>query len=272
MTPPLKSVPKVKNPGTAAALIAVASSQIGYTEGAGNNTAYGAWYKLNHNAWCAMFVSWAAKAAGCDKVIPRHAYTPAGAQWFKDRGLWGEKPRVGAIVYYDTAGLGRISHVGIVDQVFADGSWTSIEGNTNAAGSREGRVVRRQKRRTTGTSRGGFGYPRYAKAPSGGSQSPAETPKPAPQWTDSGKVARLQKGVRLGESHPQTKVLKDCLEFLGFGKFAKPRTGDYGPLVASAVVAFHNKYPQYKSKGVRQDPHIGPAGFDFLQRKAGRRS
>lgn len=165
MTTALKPVPAVKNPGTAAAMIAVAASQLGYTEGSNNDTIFGKLYGLNRQPWCAMLLAWARGPAGCTKVIPRFAYTPAGAQWFRDRGQWGKTPRVGAIVFYDTAGLGRISHVGIVDQVFADGSWTSIEGNTNAAGSREGRVVRRQKRRTVGTSRGGFGYPAYAKAP-----------------------------------------------------------------------------------------------------------
>lgn len=143
-------------------LLRAARADLGYTEGANNNTKFGRWYGLNHQPWCAMAVSfWVAKA-GLRRIIPRHAYTPAGADWFKRRGQWGSKPRVGAIVYYDTAGLGRISHVGIVEKVFRDGSWYAIEGNTNAAGSREGRVVRRQKRTTVG-QRGGFGYPRYTE-------------------------------------------------------------------------------------------------------------
>lgn len=138
----------------------VLRSQLGYTEGSNNNTKFGRWYGLNLQPWCAMFVSWCAAKARVTSIVPKHAYTPAGAQWFKSRNQWGHKPRVGAIVYYDTAGLGRISHVGVVEKVFRDGSWYAIEGNTNAAGSREGRIVRRQKRTTTGR-RGGFGYPDY---------------------------------------------------------------------------------------------------------------
>jgi hypothetical protein len=181
----LFTTPKIKNPGTAAAMITMASSQLGYSETGNNDTAFGRWYGLNNQPWCAIFISWAAAKSGCGKVIPKHAYTPAGAAWFKSRKQWGNKPRVGAIVYYDTSGLGRISHVGVVDKVFSDGSWTSIEGNTNSAGSREGRVVRRQKRRTTGKL-GGFGYPKYAAAPTKAAPKKADT-KPAPSKTPAKK-------------------------------------------------------------------------------------
>lgn len=159
-----RAIPTIKYPGTAEAMIAVMASQIGYREVGDNITAAGQWYGLQGQPWCAMEVSWASRVAGCAKIIPKFAYTPTGAQWFKDRKRWGSKPRVGAIAFYDTAGLGRISHVGVVDRVFPDGSWTSIEGNTNAAGSREGKVVRRQTRKTTGP-RGGFGYPAYEVGP-----------------------------------------------------------------------------------------------------------
>jgi hypothetical protein len=141
-------------------VLVTARGQLGTTERGNNDTKYGRWYGLNNQPWCAMFVSWVAAKARVTRIIPRHAYTPAGAQWFKDRGQWGQRPRVGAIVYYDTAGLGRISHVGIVEKVLPGGAWYAIEGNTNAAGSREGRIVRRQRRTIVG-ARGGFGYPDY---------------------------------------------------------------------------------------------------------------
>jgi hypothetical protein len=138
----------------------VLRSQLGYVEGRNNDTKYGRWYGLNFQPWCAMYLSWCAAKAGLTRVIPRHAYTPAGAAWFKDRHQWGDKPRVGAVAFYDVSGLGRISHVGVVEKVLPGGRWYSLEGNTNAAGGREGRVVRRQIRSTTG-KRGGFGYPDY---------------------------------------------------------------------------------------------------------------
>lgn len=136
------------------------AKHIGYAEGSNNDTVFGRRYGLNHQPWCAIYLSVTAVDAKVSSIVPKFAYTPAGAAWFKAQQAWGHKPRVGAYAFYDTAGLGRISHVGWVEKVNPDGSWISIEGNTNAAGSREGRVVRRQHRTTTG-SRGGFGYPDY---------------------------------------------------------------------------------------------------------------
>lgn len=134
-----------------------ARKHLGYRESQGNDNKFGRWYGMNGQPWCAIWVSYVAAHAGAAKVIPRHAYTPAGAAWFKARNQWGNKPRAGAIAYFFNPSLGRIAHVGIVEKVLDDGSFYSLEGNTNAAGSREGTVVRRQRRRTAA----GFGYPRY---------------------------------------------------------------------------------------------------------------
>ena len=54
--------------GSASCIIAVAWTQLGYTEGANNYTKYGVWYTgynpddedYSNTAWCAMFVSWCA--------------------------------------------------------------------------------------------------------------------------------------------------------------------------------------------------------------------
>jgi hypothetical protein len=148
---------------TAAQVVAVARTQIGYKEGPNNDTKYGRWYGLNFNPWCAMFISWLAWKAGATKIIPKHAYTPSGAQWFKDRGQWYTRPRVGDIVYFDfpNDGVNRISHVGIVEAVLNDGSIMTIEGNTNSAGSREGNGVWR-KIRKVGIK--GYGRPKYTSA------------------------------------------------------------------------------------------------------------
>lgn len=163
MTPSFKIMPPVKIPGTAAAMIAVATSQVGYREGENNDTAFGQWYGLNHASWCAEFISWAAIKSGCGKMIPKHAYTPSGANWFKSQNRWGTKPRVGAIVYFYNASEGRIAHVGVVTKVFPNGSFLSCEGNTNNTGSRQGNGVYLQRR--ISTRGGGFGYPSYKKNP-----------------------------------------------------------------------------------------------------------
>ncbi|MGL5910650.1 MAG: CHAP domain-containing protein [Phycicoccus sp.] len=147
-----------------ATVLAVARAELNtreYPTGS-NRVRYSTWYGIT-GPWCAMFVSWVASRAQVTDIIPRHAYTPDGAEWFKRRSRWGRTPRVGAIVYYEFPGMGRISHVGIVEQLHADGSWTAIEGNTDSAGSRTGGMVMRRRRRQVG-ARGGFGHPDYEAA------------------------------------------------------------------------------------------------------------
>ena len=140
--------------------LAACRDDLGYTEGPNNATVYGRIYGMNNQPWCAMFVSVKAREAKVHSIVPRFAYTPAGAQYFKDRGAWGRTPRVGAIVFYDVSGMGRISHTGVVEKVLDNGTWLAIEGNTDVAGGRTGGRVMRQKRSTVG-KRGGFGYPAY---------------------------------------------------------------------------------------------------------------
>lgn len=190
---------------TAADVLSVARSQLGYQEASGNRTKYGAWYGLDGNAWCAMFVSWCAYKAGCAEIIPKHAYTPSGAQWFRDKGQWHSSPKVGDVVYYEWPGMGRISHVGFVESVRSDGSIVALEGNTNPGGaSRTGGGVYRVVRRSYIA---GYGRPKYA--------APAfETkPKDGKLTVDgdfgSQTIQALQRVIKVtadGEFGPKSKV------------------------------------------------------------------
>ena len=105
-------------------IVNVANSQIGYQEGSSssqlsgtaygskNYTEYGRWYGMQ-DMWCAMFVSWCANVAGVSKsIVPSHAYTPYGLQWFKDRGRaysratvakGGYTPKPGDIIYFKSS-------------------------------------------------------------------------------------------------------------------------------------------------------------------------
>jgi hypothetical protein len=134
-------------------LISVASSQLGAHEEPANSnqTIYGAWYGLDGNPWCAMFVSWAfCEALGASpfpaSTSKGFAYCPSGAAWFVRNGQWRDRsvtPERGWVVFFDFPGdgIGRISHVGIVTEPLPDGRVATIEGNTNAAGSRTGGTV-----------------------------------------------------------------------------------------------------------------------------------
>src|SRR5689334_21606820 len=101
-------------------VLAIARSQLGYRESGSNHTRYGRWYGLDGVAWCAIFISWVADRANAEDIIPRHAYTPAGAAWFVKHGRWSQAAHRGDIVYYEFPGMHRISHVGIVEAVHRD--------------------------------------------------------------------------------------------------------------------------------------------------------
>ncbi len=134
-------------------LIAVATTQLGYTEGnstaghggttggSGNYTKYGAWYGINPGAWCAMFVSWCANQAGIStSIIPKHASCDIGMQWFQSKSKWqwspacggSYTPKRGDIIYFrtNTNQVSDSTHVGIVYN-YSSGRVYTIEGNAS---------------------------------------------------------------------------------------------------------------------------------------------
>lgn len=160
-------------------VIAIAQSQLGVAEkpAKSNRTPFGAWYGLDGNAWCAMFVSWVFFHAIGSSPFPAtiskgFAYCPSGANWFKKQGLWASadaKPEPGWVVFFDFPGdgVGRISHVGIVTGVRPDGRIATVEGNTNGKGSRDGGSVMTHARSKAGGIVG-YGIIRYGSGGGGG--------------------------------------------------------------------------------------------------------
>ena len=120
------------------AIVDVARSQIGNIGG----QPYWSWYGFGSRVeWCACFVSWCANECGYieNGIIPKYAYCPTGAQWFKDRGQWAERditPEPGMIIFFDWARGGRqdgeTDHTGIVEKV-ENGRVYTIEGNSGNA-------------------------------------------------------------------------------------------------------------------------------------------
>ena len=171
--------------GTAARLIQVAKSQVGYIEGPKDNeTKYGAYTKANFQPWCGSFVMWCANEAGVK--VPNTVYTPGGAAAFKKAGSWIDgdiaDPEPGDIAYFDfpSDGVDRISHGGIVIEDNEDGTVWCIEGNTTADGKkgsqRNGgeackklRAYKKNKKNVM-VSIVGFGRPKFK---SGGTVKPA---------------------------------------------------------------------------------------------------
>ena len=147
-----------------AAILAVAQSQLGYTEGNNssgtggdtkgekNFTEFGYWYYHHidssdlfyQGAWCSMFVSWCANEAGIPAdVIPRRALVAYMKDAFEKMGRYyawtkskcgGGKQdiRPGDLILFSTAPLGRLNHIGLVQNVtYKNGQVTikTVEGN-----------------------------------------------------------------------------------------------------------------------------------------------
>lgn len=147
----------------------MARAELGYREGSGNRTKFGRWYGLDGQPWCAMFTSWCFHQAGMPRSgMTYTAWTPGIYAAARAAGRWSASgPKPGDLVLFSfmKASASRplgISHVGLVEAVGSDGI-TTIEGNTNEAGSRTGGKVMRKKRRTRIA---GFARPAYRRDPS----------------------------------------------------------------------------------------------------------
>jgi hypothetical protein len=91
-------------------------------------------------AWCAAFVYWAvseeAKARQIDPPFIKSAYCPDIETWARTRHILHTTPKVGDAFLRILDGWSV--HIGLVTEVHADGTFSTIEGNTNDRGSSEG--------------------------------------------------------------------------------------------------------------------------------------
>jgi CHAP domain len=121
-------------------LLAVAEEQVGYRETGNNDNKFGEWYGANHDSWCAMFVSWAFAEANLPlpPIQGAKGFAKVGEafKWGRRTHRLARSPRPGDILLISHDG--SKGHTGIVKAVNRDGSITTIEGNTNAQGSRSG--------------------------------------------------------------------------------------------------------------------------------------
>ena len=95
--------------------------------------------------WCVSFVSWCLTQNNVPN--PRTAWSPA--YFSKKYVIWkqgnGEQPLPGDVFGLWYRHLGRVGHGGFVDEDVGK-YFITVEGNTNAAGSREGDGVYRKRR------------------------------------------------------------------------------------------------------------------------------
>jgi hypothetical protein len=148
-------------------LLEVERSQVGIAErpNKSNNVKYNTAYYGHkvHNqgntvyAWCVVFQWWCFQKAGIPtSIFPKSANVFAVRRWYRKRGRYDHKARVGSLAIFS------FSHIGLVVKVLKDGSVMTIEGNTDKDGDRAGGRVMVKHRRS---DIAGYCHPDYAKVP-----------------------------------------------------------------------------------------------------------
>jgi hypothetical protein len=109
-----------------------------YAEGVNNDTIFGAWYGMNHQPWCAMFVSKCFADAGHADLVAAStkkgfASCDAGLKWFTKKGqvVPVGKAQAGDIVFFQFDDDAQPDHVGIVKGNDGKGVLYVYEGNTS---------------------------------------------------------------------------------------------------------------------------------------------
>lgn len=221
---------------SAAGILEVARSQLGVKEDppGSNNVLYADWAGLrgppSQKAWCAAFACWVLDKAGALDVA-RFVYCPTGVAAYHLAGRYDSQAAPGALAFFQWPGVDRACHVGIVEEVRADGVVT-IEGNTDERGGGTGGKVMRQVRRAFIV---GFGHPILVAAAIPSPASPPATDRPT---------------LRKGSGGPYVRRLQASLRIASDGIF--------GPQTDAAVRQFQ------KAHGLTVDGIVGPATWAAL--------
>ena len=135
---------------TANEILAVARKELGYKESpaCSNRTKYGAWFGMNGQPWCMMFIQWVFSQAGAESLLAaRTASCGAFMRAAQTAGRWvtgGYQP--GDVVIYDFPGNNvKTDHCGIVITQLTDGV-RAIEGNTGVGSDSNGGEVMERTR------------------------------------------------------------------------------------------------------------------------------
>jgi hypothetical protein len=136
-------------------IVQVAKTQIGVKEDPpnSNETIFGKWFGMQHQPWCAIFVSWVYATAGKPITWGGYRNGYAGCQtayaYFKKNNLLVTDPMPGDIVLFDWNGDKRYDHTGIFVEWVSKNTFKSIEGNTSLTNdSNGGQVMERVRNKS----------------------------------------------------------------------------------------------------------------------------
>jgi hypothetical protein len=132
--------------------LAKAKSYLGYKESppGTNGNMFGAWYGMNYEPWCAIFVTYCYEMTGPSPSFVKgryYSYVPYVVNDARS-GLNGlsttTSPIPGDLVCYDWDG-GAFDHIGLFESGTSF-SWNAIEGNTSTSNNSNGGQVMRRSR------------------------------------------------------------------------------------------------------------------------------
>lgn len=130
-------------------ILDIARAELGYKEhpAGSNRTKYGAWFGLDGQPWCMMFVQWVFARAGAADLLPAMtASCGALMRAGKAAGRWVTgNYQPGDVVIYDFPGGAATDHCGIVVTALTTGV-RAIEGNTAVGDDSNGGAVMERTR------------------------------------------------------------------------------------------------------------------------------
>ena len=132
-------------------ILAIAESELGYTEGANNLNKFAPIvHHRNNQPWCATFISAIFKLAGCEKAILNSASVLEIANWGKKKGLEipVKKAKTGDLIILDFTKDKKGDHIEIATSDFNSRSKfiKTIGGNTGDINQSNGDGVYRKIR------------------------------------------------------------------------------------------------------------------------------
>lgn len=139
--------------GSASAVVQVALNEVNYKATATNSNKYAKEYGngLDGQPWCAIFVWWVFKHAGCPDQFyggQQSAYCPDILNYYKAHGQLVDinQGRAGDIVFFNWKGGTSAQHVGIIETNNNNGTYRTIEGNTGTQNRSNGGQVMNPER------------------------------------------------------------------------------------------------------------------------------
>ena len=255
-------------------LLDTARAEIGYHEGANNDTKYSYDQKLaklyswspTNQPWCDLFVDELFIICFGLEATSEMTYQPIGsgsaacstsASYYRGAGAYYSTPEPGDQIFFYVSG--GINHTGIVEKV-EDGKVVTIEGNTSD-------MVARRTYALGSSSIAGYGRPKWsvvADMPKDSSGSPSSSGSSVQPSDPQPKPAPVQKReiLRKGMKGTDVREMQEDLIKLGYGKYLEPdgADGDFGRNTKKAVQKFQEDH------GLDDDGEVGPLTFEAIEK------